>query len=92
MIACDSCAQAREWSEFRQFNPACIWCGARYWHNLGHAINNSAAEISRRRRGVLATWADYGHDLDRLQRLAKGSELPLEPETKTPKGKGRGKA
>jgi hypothetical protein len=90
-LPCDECAVARGWPAHNTFNPACLYCGARYIRHLG-TLRTSAADIAVRRRGVLDVWKKHGHDEAQLRALAKGEHIPFEPITKPAKAKGRGKA
>lgn len=85
---CDSCAVARGFPDYRLFDPACLWCGARYWRLLPD-VAPRAADLTRRRDAVVATWSKYGHDPRELVTLAGAPGLPLEPEQRrAPKRKG----
>lgn len=87
---CETCAVARAYPSHRTFCPACIYCGARYFQMLrsfppvtvadgedGRA--ETKAERQEWRGRVLRTWADMGHDVERLKELAGAAEAPLQP-------------
>lgn len=88
MIPCDDCATARDWTEFNRFNPACVYCGARYWRNLAIWCLG-AHDLSIRRRAVVDTWKKFEHDMVKMRALALGTAVPIEPETEPPKAKAR---
>lgn len=69
------------------YSPACLHCGARLIQKLGK-LGRPSAEVTARRRVVLADWMAYGHSEVELRRLAKGP-VPLAPES-SPEPKKRG--
>lgn len=76
-MTCTNCETAREFPDYRMFNPACLHCGARLIQLLGRMpIGN--ADCTARRRQVLVDWMARGHSEADLRRLAKGP-LALSP-------------
>jgi hypothetical protein len=63
------------------FDPACIYCGARLIQRIGK-VGNTNAEITQRRRVVLADWMALGHDEAEMRELAKAAAMAVEPAMK----------
>lgn len=56
---------------WRMFDLACLWCGARLIQRLGK-LRVTNAEITQRRRAVLADWVGYGHKETEIRDLVPG--------------------
>jgi hypothetical protein len=86
-MACEECDRARNGPGYRRYDLKCLWCGARYARSvrtstdLKFPAQVSGQEMTRRQwfDHVLKTWTDFGHDQARLEELARGATLPLEP-------------
>lgn len=79
---CSDCEASRTCSgHYRLFSPACIHCGARLIQAIGK-VGKTAAEITQRRRVVLADWMAMGHDEQELRALAAAKTPALAPATK----------
>lgn len=84
---CDNCAVARGgFPEYRLYNPACLYCGARHVRLLENFATGEALKV--RRRAAVAYWKTFGHDTKTLVDMAKAGPLPIEPENK-PKRKAK---
>ena len=77
-MKCDNCQVAKNFPAYRFFNPACLYCGARFIQHLG-TYRIAPQECVQRRRVVLADWMAHGHPEAQLRALAKGP-LPIAPE------------
>lgn len=77
MRACDECSRARVGPDWRRFDPACIWCGARLIQRI-KARPGAREELTRRMRAVLADWVALGHSEAEIRRLVAGP-VPLQP-------------
>jgi hypothetical protein len=76
-MTCDCCNTARGFPEFRQFNPACKWCGARYLKAVKTVA--TGPQLDAWRASILETWEKHGHDRAQLRELAKPAGVPLAP-------------
>lgn len=79
-MTCTSCQAAREtqglWPHFDSLK--CQFCAARLIQQIGKLpVGNDA--ITARRRVVLADAVAFGRSETEIRRLAKGTELALEP-------------
>ena len=72
-MPCECCNTAREFPGYRRFDPACLWCGARYIRWLSRWVPDPAA-LKERRQKVLADWMQYGHAEADLRALAKAGD------------------
>lgn len=70
-MTCKNCEVATEVPDHRWFNPACLFCGARYIQLLGRRPL-TREQCQARRRHVLSTWIEHRHDEQQLRALAKG--------------------
>lgn len=79
MSLCVECSRARE-SGFmwRMYDPACLWCGARYLQALGRRQLGESV-IRSRRSHVLDVWHAQGHSREELRSLAKATAMPMQP-------------
>lgn len=69
---CECCLAARETTgAYRYFALQCVWCGARLIQKLGR-LSVTQAEITQRRRAVLADWTKYGHSEQEIRELVRG--------------------
>lgn len=75
---CPCCRIARQFSDYRMFNPACIYCGARMIQTLGK-LRIPASQCSARRTAALHAWMEYGHDEQQIRSMVKGP-LAIGPE------------
>jgi hypothetical protein len=81
MSVCSECLAAQETGGlWQRYDPACLWCGARYVQAIGRQAI-SAAECKLRRLKVLKDWTAQGHDRETLRTLAKASARALQPRT-----------
>mgnify|MGYP003606892547 CR=1 FL=1 len=78
MTPCNCCQAARLYPQHNQFNPACLYCGARIIQHLG-TMQIPQSDCTRRRRDALATWVAHGHNEAQIRALASGP-LALTPE------------
>lgn len=84
MIPCDCCNTFRQFGELtrNQYDPACRWCGARYFRSL-QGWPRLEGETKEKRRAwqqqVLDTWAAQGHDRAELRTMAMEGPVPLAP-------------
>ncbi len=89
-MMCDDCTIERQTPGHRRFNPACLYCGARYFQSLrsfpqitvgddGSDRAETKAERQDWRARVLRTWADAGHNIEVLKELSAGKEVPVAP-------------
>lgn len=88
MRPCACCQAARELmphAAYPNYDPACLWCGARLIQRWGAYRHLGREEIARRRRSTLTTWIKYGHSELELRRLAKGPAA-LAPDGPAPSG------
>jgi ribosomal protein S27E len=77
-MACPDCSAARiTTGRWTMFDPACLYCGARLIQRIGK-VGNTNAEITQRRRVVLADWMALGHAEQDLRALANGP-MAVEP-------------
>lgn len=76
-MKCECCKVAATNAYFSQFNPRCIWCGARYLKAV--KLVASGQKLEEWRLHILDTWEKAGHDRKKLAELAKPSGIPLEP-------------
>ncbi len=77
-MTCDCCNIARGFAQYREFSPACKWCGARYLKAVKTVASGQALE--KWRLHILDTWEKAGHSRAELAQLAKPAGVPLEPE------------
>ena len=90
MTPCNCCQAARLYPQHNQFNPACLYCGARIIQHLG-TLQIPQSDCTRRRRDALATWVAHGHNEAQIRALASGplalTPLPdtTQPDSKPPK-------
>jgi hypothetical protein len=90
MTPCNCCQAARLYQAHNQFNPACLYCGARIIQHLG-TMQIQKSDCTRRRRDALATWVAHGHNEAQIRALASGplalTPLPdtTQPDSKPPK-------
>lgn len=70
-MTCESCNQARDNPQWRQFNPACLYCGARILQCLG-TLDIAVSECRQRRRESLAVWLQHGHNEQEIRAMVKG--------------------
>lgn len=87
-MTCTSCQAAREtqglWPQFDRLK--CQFCAARLIQQIGKLpIGNDV--ITARRRAVLASAVAFGHSETEIRRLAKLTELALEPVLEKAKSK-----
>ena len=69
---CECCAAARETAGmWRYFELSCAYCGSRLIQKLGR-LSVTQAEITQRRRAVLADWTAYGHSEQEIRELVRG--------------------
>lgn len=69
---CECCQAARETTgHWRYFDLSCVHCGARLIQKLGR-LSVTQAEITQRRRAVLADWTKYGHSEQEIRELVRG--------------------
>lgn len=68
---CKPCQIAREFPEYRMFNPACLYCGARLIQRHG-AKRISPQEVTALRKATLADWLQHGHSEAQIRALVKG--------------------
>jgi hypothetical protein len=81
-LTCETCNAARENSgHWRYYDPLCIHCGARLIQTIGRR-GNTAAEITQRRRVVLADWMAQGHAEAAIRELAASKSMAVAPVTK----------
>lgn len=81
---CECCQAARETTNhWRYFNLSCVHCGARLIQRLGK-LQVTQAEITQRRKAVLADWTAYGHSEQEIRALVKGP-MAVEPIAKPAK-------
>ena len=87
LITCPSCQDAIETNYLCLiFNtPQCSYCTARLIRAIGQLKTQTSAEITARRRVVLATALDYGHSETEMRALVKSGPWvqPLEREKPT---------
>ena len=83
-MKCECCTNAKQSPDHRQFDPACLFCGARLIRRLSQFGLDRAA-LSERRRRVLADWMAYGHAESELRAWAKSPDCfaPDGPEEKS---------
>ena len=72
-MPCDCCQVAKEFPQYRWYDPACMWCGARLLRNLGQRPI-SREEVTQRRQRVLSDWMQYGHAESDLRAWAKRAD------------------
>jgi hypothetical protein len=78
---CPCCTAARETTgHWRYYELQCAWCGARLIQRLGK-LPVTQAEITQRRRAVLADWCQYGHAESQIRELVRGP-MAVAPITK----------
>lgn len=85
---CDCCEIEREHPGFRRFNPACLWCGARYLQAVGSILLTKQKRTEWRLK-ILDDWTAIGHDREELRTLAKGETTPIAPVESKPKKRAR---
>ncbi len=73
---CECCQRASVAPNYPQHDPACLWCGARYWRNVQDF--RSGARLAAWREHILATWEAIGHNRDELVKLARANKV-LQP-------------
>lgn len=73
---CNCCQAARLYPAHNQFNPACLYCGARILQHLG-TLAIPPSECRNRRRNELAIWVAHGHSEAQLRELAKSGHARL---------------
>lgn len=78
---CDQCNIARDFANYRMFNPGCLYCGARIIQRLA-LFQISDSECFARRKAMLKVWLDMGHSERAIRTLVKGP-LALGPEKAT---------
>ena len=62
------------------FDPACLYCGARYIQMLGMKIFDlHTATVKERREKVMTDWASYGHDRALIRELSLMKEWAVTP-------------
>ena len=72
-MTCTNCETAREFPDYRMFNPACLHCGARLIQKMQRLYQLTAEQRRDRSRDALAAWMCQGHDEQQLRKLAKGA-------------------
>lgn len=72
-MTCECCTAAKESPDHRWFDPACLWCGARYIRRMSRFASDPV-EVKERRQMVLADWMRYGHAEADLRAWAKVPE------------------
>lgn len=78
--------------QHNQFNPACLYCGARIIQHLG-TMQIPASDCTRRHRDALAVWVAHGHSEAEMRALVNGPPaiaplpIPEPPASKLAKGK-----
>jgi hypothetical protein len=78
MAPCTDCQASRETSGlWRQFNPACVYCGARLIRQLA-SLPIAPEEVTKRRKAALELWLAHGHSEEQIREL-KAGPLALEP-------------
>jgi len=87
ILMCDQCTIARVQPDYRLYNPACLWCGARIIQ-CATAWHQPAQTVAERRRHSLALWVAHGHSEEKIRALVKGS-LAIEPVSPVPAAKDR---
>jgi len=70
-MTCKCCQTARSYPEYRMFDPACLYCGARLIQFLAR-LPIGQTECTQRRRAMLALWIEHGHNEQEIRRLVKG--------------------
>jgi hypothetical protein len=80
-MTCTDCASAvitqGLWLQFNA--PRCIFCCARLIQCLGKLRTPTTAEITARRRVVLADAIAYGHSEQHVRKLAKSKTMAVQP-------------
>lgn len=62
------------------FDPACLYCGARYIQLLGMKIFDlSSTVVKSRREKVLSDWEAHGHDRALMRELSSMKEWAVTP-------------
>lgn len=86
-MTCECCMTAREYPELtrKQFDPACIYCGARYHRQLLELMGGDQARAEKGRAHVLKVWGALRHDAAELVTLAMGENTPYAPVNSTRK-------
>lgn len=83
-MACECCGAARETAGmWRYYELSCAHCGSRLIQRLGK-LQVTAAEITQRRKAVLADWVKYGHAESQIRELVRGP-MAVAPITKDAK-------
>ena len=83
-MPCECCQAARETTNhWRYFALQCAYCGARLIQKLGK-LSVTQAEITQRRKAVLADWVAFGHLESEMRDLVRGP-MAVEPITKAAK-------
>lgn len=81
---CECCQAARDTTGlWRYFSLQCVWCGARLIQRIGR-LQRTQAELTQRRKAVLADWMAYGHAESEIRELVRGP-MAVEPIAKDKK-------
>ena len=79
-LSCECCVASRETNgKYRSFDPACLWCGARYLQHVQRIAHITVPAKVEWLRGVLARWTAWGHEEQALRSLMKEPAAALEP-------------
>lgn len=74
---CEECDRARIYEHHPRYDPACMYCGARYLQRVPYQKTKKD-----HRSHILEVWGKLGHDTARLLELALGG-IPLAPQEKS---------
>lgn len=79
-MPCDCCNTARSFPEYRMFDPACLYCGARYIQFLGMGVFElPSTTVKALREKVLNDWEAHGHERVEIREIALVKELAVMP-------------
>ena len=80
-IQCPDCQRAREYPDLttKLFNPACLWCGARYIQQLPGLVGGSKEREEKGRAHILRVWGAQGHDTAMMLEMSMRGEVPYQP-------------
>lgn len=78
-MTCDCCQKDRAFPPFLRFDPACLWCGARYIKRVRALKTWPKQDRTDWASQVLADWLALGHSEAEIRRLVAETEVPREP-------------
>lgn len=77
-MTCEDCTNATGNTHYLVFNPACLYCGARYLRAIRRRPMTRQA-VETYQTHILDSWARYGHNPETIRQMARDNEWPCGP-------------